>query len=803
MINRTGDREGRKGEPVARPWDASPGADYYPQQSASLRSQVEEVVNLLMRRKWIVLTICVLVVAAGTYHTLSQEPTYESSGLVLISDDNTIERGPQRDGEDGDLFASSNRSLENELLILRNSGTLRTAVAERLLEQEVLPGTDRPIPVTRTAEGERRSAAQVAPRLGGMVSFGSAGRDAKVVQMTGRSNEPREAALVTNLFMEEYVNLTQRSSRANMVASREFLEEQVEERYEELDAVEEEIQNYMRREGAVALDGEGSRLIARIADAEANLDAAEIQLSQRQASVGAMQEELESISPRLAERIASGVEREIQSLQDEITQAEQARQELQDRAQSAQLTPNEQRRLDQITTRIERNRAEARELSESYVEEVLGVGGVGIGPGEGLTHVTNLQRNIVDERIEMSGLEAEINLYQERLQQYEQELDTLPAQARELAQLEREKAYLEGVYRNLVEQLQDVRMREQTELGYADRVNEAFVPSRPSSPDVQRNLMLAVLMGLLLGTGGAFLRDRMDSRLYKPEDVRAYGERVLTVVPDMKGFRKEHFNGAPQVAYKDRQIGSGLVSMLVPSGAPSEAYRHLRTNLQFARPDAVLETVMVTSPGMGDGKSQTAANLAIVMAQSGRRTLLLDADLRRPQVHTLFGMDRGPGLADHLREGADSPLSLQRTVEPHLYALPAGSPVGNPSELLGSPAFRNLMLALRDHFDYIVVDTPPVLAATDATLLSTQCDGTVMVTRAGATMEAELDESLETLRDVGTDVEGVVFNAFKVSMAFGYKMRYRQYDAYGHYGAYTSDDGDTREAPDEPQSIRV
>ncbi|NBB86346.1 MAG: polysaccharide biosynthesis tyrosine autokinase, partial [Bacteroidetes bacterium] len=373
---------------------------------------------------------------------------------------------------------------------------------------------------------------------------------------------------------------------------------------------------------------------------------------------------------------------------------------------------------------------------------------------------------------------------------------------RELAQMERQKAYLEGVYRNLVEQLQDVRMREQTELGYADRVNEAFIPSRPSSPDVQRNLMLAVLMGLLLGGGGAFLRDRMDSRLYKPEDVRAHGHRVLSVVPNMNSFQKEHFNGAAQVQYKDRQIGTGLVSMLVPAGAPAEAYRHLRTNLQFARPDAVLETVMITSPGMGDGKSMTAANLAIVMAQSGNRTLLLDADLRRPQVHALFGMERGPGLSDHLREGADSPLSLQRTVEPHLYALPAGSPVGNPSELLGSPAFRNLMMALRDHFDYIVVDTPPVLAATDATLLSTQCDATVMVTRAAATMEAELDESLATLQDVGSDVEGIVFNAFDVSMAFGYKMRYRQYDAYGHYGQYESTDT-PREAPDEPRSIRV
>jgi len=799
-MRRPPQKDNGHGGDVARPWMQEPAADYYPQQPSSMREQAEEVLNLLMRRKWIVLVICVLVVAGGAYHTFNQTPTYETSGLVMISDRGQGQAGPQRDGEEErDLFARSNRSVENELLILRNSNTLRRAVADRLLEADVLPGTDRPIPVTRDADGNTRSADAIAPRLGGMVSFSSAGRDARVIQMRGRSNEPREAALVANLFMEEYVNLTRRSSRANMVASREFLEEQVEERYAELDDVETRIQEYMRQEGAVALDGEGQRLISRIADAEANLDAAQIQKSQREASIASMQEELESISPRLAERIASGVEREIQALQDNITQAEQARQELNEREN---LSPNEERRLQQISDRIERFRAEARELSESYVDEVLGVGGVGLSAGQGLTHVTQLQRNIIDERIALSGLEAEINLYEQRLNRYEGELETLPAQARQLANLEREQAYLEGVYRNLVEQLQDVRMREQTELGYADRVNEAFVPGRPSSPDVQRNLMLAVLMGLLLGVGGAFLRDRMDSRLYKPEQVRTSGYRLLTTVPDLTPFRKEQFNGVDAVEYKNHRVSTALVTALTSSAAPAEAYRHLRTNLQFARPEEVLDVVMVSSPGMGDGKSSTAANLAIAMAQAGNRTLLLDADLRRPQVHSLFGMERGPGLSSHLRNGADSTLALQRTVVPHLYALPAGEPVGNPSELLGSPAFRNVLAALREHFDYIVIDTPPVLAATDATLLSTQCDGTIMVTRAGVTTEPELEEALATLEDVGTTVDGIVFNAFKVSMAFGYKLRYRHYATYGHYGQYTPD-VPTEEIDDDPQVLRV
>lgn len=787
-----------RSDEVAEPWRGDEPAGYYPQPT-SIRQQAEEILNLLFRRKWIILAICVLVVAAGAYHTLSQTPIYESSGLVMISD-RSMQEGVQRDGEETDLFARSNRSVENELLLLRNSSTIRTVVAERLLEKDVLPDTDRPIPVTRTAEGEKRAVGEVASRLSGMVSFASAGRDARVIQMTGRSSEPREAALVANLFMDEYVNLTQRSSRAKMTSTREFLEDQVQQRYEELDDVEGRIQEYMRQEGAVALDGEGSRLISRIADVESRRDAAEIELSQRRSTIESKQEELESISPRLADRIASGIERDISATQDRITEAEQARQELRQRDES-QLSESERARIDRLTERIERYRDEARQMSESYVEEVLSVGGVGLSAGEGLTHVTALQREIVDERIAISGLEAEMNLLENRLAQYEAELETLPAQARELAQMEREQAYLEGVYRGLVEQLQEVRMQEQTELGYADRVNEAFIPGRPSSPDVQRNLMLAVLMGLLLGVGGAFLRDRLDNRLYKPEQVREAGYRLLSVVPDLTPFRKEKFEGSEYVSFRDHTISSALVSSLTASAAPAEAYRHLRTNLQFCRPDSMLQVVMVTSPGMGDGKSVSAANLAVTMAQAGRRTLLLDADLRRPQVHTLFGMERSPGLSNHLKQGAESTLALQRTIEPHLYALPAGDPVGNPSELLGSPAFRNALAALKEHFDFIVIDTPPVLVATDATLLSTQCDGTIMVARAATTTEPELEESLATLEDVGSTVDGILFNAFKVSMAFGYKLRYRHYATYGHYGQYTSDA--SPEDTDEPSIIRV
>jgi capsular exopolysaccharide synthesis family protein len=197
---------------------------------------------------------------------------------------------------------------------------------------------------------------------------------------------------------------------------------------------------------------------------------------------------------------------------------------------------------------------------------------------------------------------------------------------------------------------------------------------------------------------------------------------------------------------------------------------------------------MVTSPGAGDGKSVTASNLAIVMAQSERRTLLIDADLRRPRVHHLFDLSRSPGLSEALAadtaSGSDVHPAIQDTPVDNLSVLSAGGAVDRPAERIGSAALRRLIRHLKGEFDIIVIDTPPILAATDAAYLSTQCDGTLLVTRAAETTQHELQHAIESLDDVGATLLGTVFNGFDVSMAYGYKLRYRHYTRYGPYGDY-------------------
>jgi capsular exopolysaccharide synthesis family protein len=225
----------------------------------------------------------------------------------------------------------------------------------------------------------------------------------------------------------------------------------------------------------------------------------------------------------------------------------------------------------------------------------------------------------------------------------------------------------------------------------------------------------------------------------------------------------------------------------------------LRTNIQFGLNEEGSNVVVVTSPGVGEGKSTTAANLAVAFAQAGYRTLLMDGDMRRPQVHRLMGRSLEPGLFQLLQGDLSINPSQLKTHTDNLFAIPAGRLAGgSAAEVTGGRNMRKLVNSLRDHFDVIIIDTPPTLAVAEARQLAPKADATLMVARAGSTRENELGFAIEQLERVGARVMGVVLNGFDMSMAYGYEYRYQQYVHYGTEGADVEDanveDADVKEA---------
>jgi capsular exopolysaccharide synthesis family protein len=369
------------------------------------------------------------------------------------------------------------------------------------------------------------------------------------------------------------------------------------------------------------------------------------------------------------------------------------------------------------------------------VEKTLAAGGVGGGSeegGRGLTFVVEKQREIAQQRIEVSGLEAQLQTVRRRIEEQRERLKELPEQSLKLAQLQRERRSAEEMYGYLREQMQQTQMALESEIGYAEVIQPAGIPRGPVSPDKQRNLILAAMLGLLLGGGLVYLREQLDTYLRVPEDVNALGHSVVGVIPSMDELLEEQFGGAETVELDGTEVNAALVMLTSSMSSVAESYRRLRANLRFARPDADLQSLAVTSPGQGEGKTTTATNLALATASAGQTTLLVDADLRHPRVHSFLGRAQSPGLTEALyRPSLD--LDDYATSIDDLYVMAAGEEVPNPSEQLGSERMRHLVARLEEIVDTVIVDTPPVLLFSDPLAVAPYVDGSLLVARAHET----------------------------------------------------------------------
>jgi capsular exopolysaccharide synthesis family protein len=325
----------------------------------------------------------------------------------------------------------------------------------------------------------------------------------------------------------------------------------------------------------------------------------------------------------------------------------------------------------------------------------------------------------------------------------------------------------------LKEQLAQMQVSGATDTGDVELVTPALAPVSPSSPKPTQDALLGLVAGLALGLGAAFLRDSFDDRLTSKEATeRAAGVPVLAMTPLVSSWRRHK----PLV-----------VTVAEPNSQAAESYRSLRTSLQFAGQELQLRSLVVTSPGAAEGKTATLANLGVVFAQAGERVVLVSCDLRRPRIGAFFGLDEKEGLTGVLLDKR----TLTESVLPvpgfdRLSLLPAGPVPPNPAELLGSARARDVFTLLRDQFDLVLIDSPPVLPVTDAAILSRYADATLMLAAAGETRRSDLHRAVERLDQVGATILGTVLNKVTrqtgryYGYGYGYGYSYKPYGAGEH-----------------------
>ena len=310
-------------------------------------------------------------------------------------------------------------------------------------------------------------------------------------------------------------------------------------------------------------------------------------------------------------------------------------------------------------------------------------------------------------------------------------------------------------------------------------VDPATAPLAPSSPRVLLNTLLAALVGLLLALGIAFTMEYLDDTVKSPEDVEsATGLATLGTVLKMKGE-------------KGRSEIYRLATLLYPRGPAAEAYRTLRTNLEFASVAEPVKTLLVTSSIPSEGKTTTSGNLAVAFAQAGRTVILVDGDLRKPGVHRLFDLPNVSGLTSLLRSDDVAVDDVaQATEEGRLRIVATGPLPPNPAELLGSHRMQTILERLTAAADLVVVDSPPLQAVADAAILASITDGTLLVIDAGRTRRAAAGRGREALAKSGARVLGAALNRLSQRA----RSDYVYYDYYGAYGAEAAAKAGTKAA---------
>ncbi len=369
-----------------------------------------------------------------------------------------------------------------------------------------------------------------------------------------------------------------------------------------------------------------------------------------------------------------------------------------------------------------------------------------------LYNLAQIKLTTIDQQ--MAGLQTEAETLQNQLSK-------LPKEEINFIRLNRKRRANEAIHEALSRNFKEAQINEAVEPENITLYDRALPPSRPISADKRKKMGMGVLMGLCLGIGAALMWELADKRIKSRDDIKRYLKlNILGVIPKVKFDTYEL-----QDSEKAKSISSQIVTHDYSPTPVGEAYRSLRTSILFSKTFGPVKSMVISSVAPGEGKSFTAANLAITLAQQKSRTLLIDADFRRGVMHNSFNCPKKPGLTNYLTGVASLESVLNETYIPNLTLITCGSMIPNPSELLGSDKMQKFIEGITQRYDFVIFDTPPLFAASDAVILGTLVDGVSLVIRAGMTKRDDVQRKMELFQNVRAKVIGVILNGAGVEVA--------------------------------------
>lgn len=572
-----------------------------------------------------------------------------------------------------------------------------------------------------------------------------------LVLLKAKSHSQELAANIANTLAYEYINYSLATIREAARGSKEFIETQILVFGEELNKAEEELRQYKEKTGIFLLDESAKEIISSLAQFEVEREKAIVELREVESSMESLEQELSrdeatyGAYKMMASFPTISNSPIIARFKEKLRTLEETRQELLQDSKKAQ-------KLSEVEDEIKKTQEELRQATKKIIL---------VGPSIRDPIFQSIISQIINSETQAIALRSRKEALNNIIARHNRRLKQLPKAEVNLAQLERQKMANEEIYTMLLGKLEESKIAEAMQISKARIIDIATVPHKPVEPKPKQNTILGFLMGLLIGVGGAFLLEYLDTSIKTSKEIEELtGLTVLATIPLVKD--------------KDRPQ---LPTIDEPRSQIAEAYRILRTNIAFAATAKPMKSLLITSTLPQEGKTTTCLNLGITLAQQGHKTILLDCDFRRPMLHRYFAKfvkDNKHGLSDVLVEKLKLKESIVESTTDHLFFITSGTIPSNPAELLGSSKMGKIIEKLKEEFAFIIVDAPPALGVADARVLGRICDGIIVVVMARKTHRDAVLEVKEELERSGENIVGFVLNGIDITRHY-YRHRYYYY----------------------------
>ncbi|NCS88869.1 MAG: polysaccharide biosynthesis tyrosine autokinase [Ignavibacteria bacterium] len=719
-------------------------------------NSLKDYLNLIRNNLLPVILITITSLTVAIIYAVNAQDIYSSVTSLKISkpSGNILESPLMPEFQD----FGSDRFIANELEILK-SYSIRSRVAESIIQ--TFHETNKPDSFYLVLDKEFNFEEQpkkilpqesIAKLFADRVTIDQK-RGLDIVEITVESPSPYEAALIANTYAQEYKELNLDVSRNQLTNVKEFLSLQRKEKMEQLNEAEDILKNYQQKGGIIALDAQATNLIQQLSQFEAKKNAADIELSVSNRVLSEYKNELEKQSPRMAEYLESmSNEAYFTALQEQIARLQV----------NKDLALAEKKSKIDTKTLIKEYDQKITDLKQKLDEKisVIKKGIFASSPEE----VKKLSQNIIEEEVKNQSLKITSTELAAVVRTYDAKFNQLPTTAIELARFQRQRESLEKLYILVEEKYQEALINEQSQPGNVLIIDAARKANQPSKP----NRLLIVLIGLVLGGGMAFgyvfIRNYFDNTVKTPEDIQNRNISVLAWIPQIEG--------SPIDGQKDYEF----VVAKRPDSIPSEAFRALRTRVQFSKIDRdALKVILVTSSAPQEGKTTVSINLAGSFAQTNKRTLIVDCDLRKPRMHNVFKQARFPGVIDYLFGQATLNEIIRKSELNNLDFITAGTIPPNPAEMLESDQMGQFINDMRERYDIVILDSPPIIAVTDSEILARKVDGTILVVSAEVTEIEMMEKSIDLLKNAHAPFIGTVLNNFSYKSGYGSYYKYYYY----------------------------